>query len=279
MKPRSDRSTLLTGDTPADVEELLVSLWRQMTPAVKLARLASVSHAVVALARAGARQRHQDSGEQACAVAAVKLGQALASAAYAEASGPPAEGEGRMDHLQVVMQVIGALNACGVRYVVGGSLASSVSGEPRATLDADIMVDVTVANVRRLIAALGSGFYTDVEAFQRAVRDHTSTNIVHLATATKVDLFVMGATSIESRQMDRRQVITLDTGEELYVYTAEDILLQKLRWFRLGGEVSDRQWRDIAGIIAVQGERLDVEYLRASAEVIGVRDLLERALD
>ena len=64
----------------------------------------------------------------------------------------------------------------------------------------------------------------------------------------------------------------------LYVHPPEDILLQKLRWYRKGGEVSDRQWRDIAAIVRVQGPRLDGTYLREGAEILGVTDLLERAL-
>jgi hypothetical protein len=62
------------------------------------------------------------------------------------------------------------------------------------------------------------------------------------------------------------------------VYTAEDILLQKLRWYRLGQEVSDRQWRDVLAIIAVQADALDLTYLRRAASPLGLSDLLERAL-
>lgn len=92
-----------------------------------------------------------------------------------------------------------------------------------------------------------------------------------------MDLFVAGGTPLDFRQLARRLDVDLG-GRRLHVHPPEDILLQKLRWFRLGGEVSDRQWRDILGIVRVQGARLDVAYLREHAPTLGVADLLERAL-
>jgi hypothetical protein len=94
----------------------------------------------------------------------------------------------------------------------------------------------------------------------------------------KVDLFVAGGTPLDARQLARRLAVDVGGGRRLHVHPPEDILLQKLRWYRLGGEVSDRQWRDVAAIVRVQGERLDRDYLREGAAVLGVTDLLERAL-
>ena len=71
----------------------------------------------------------------------------------------------------------------------------------------------------------------------------------------------------------------LDDGRELCVHRPEDILLQKLRWYSLGGGTSDRQWRDVLAIIRVQGSRLDREYLHRNAPLVQVEDLLRRALD
>lgn len=180
----------------------------------------------------------------------------------------------------VALCVAHALESCGLRYVVGGSLASSISGEPRSTLDVDLVVEISEADVPRVIVALAPEFDVDDDAVMRAVRSRSSVNIFHRRSAIKVDLFVAGGTPLDTEQMERRERIQIgdSTSQHLYVYTPEDILLQKLRWFRLGNEVSDRQWRDILGILLVQGDGLDRDYLQRGAESLDVVDLLTRAV-
>ncbi len=182
--------------------------------------------------------------------------------------------------IQIALQVADACEACGLLYLVGGSVASSLGGEPRTTLDVDMVVDMTESDIDRFLAALGSGFYADEEAIRRAIRQHSSVNLIHQASAIKVDVFISGGSPLDEQQMNRRRRVQVSRSPDryLYVHTPEDILLQKLRWFRLGHEASDRQWRDVLGILLVQGEALDHEYLGRGAETLGVAELLGRAL-
>jgi hypothetical protein len=92
----------------------------------------------------------------------------------------------------VALHAADALESCGVRYVVGGSLASSISGEPRSTLDVDIVVELSEADVPRVVAVLAPAFEVDERAVIRAVRSHASVNVFHRSSAIKVDLFVRG---------------------------------------------------------------------------------------
>lgn len=183
-----------------------------------------------------------------------------------------------IDPIETALLVVRELDALGVLHTIGGSIASSFAGEPRSTIDIDIVAALEERHVEALVAALSAEFYVDAESLRRAIRTRSSSNLIHQATQLKVDLFIAGGTPLDARQLARRLPIDLGDGRRIYVHPPEDILLQKIRWYRLGGGVSDRQWRDIAAIVRVQGTLLDREYLREGAGVLGVTDLLERAL-
>jgi hypothetical protein len=182
-----------------------------------------------------------------------------------------------VDPIAIALAVARALDALGIIHTIGGSIASSIAGEPRSTLDIDIVAALTESDVPRLVAALSADFYVDDQSLQRAVRERSSANVIHQATQLKVAIFVAGGTPLDEQQLRRRQAVEVREGRTLYVHPSEDILLQKLHWYRKGGAASDRQWRDILGIIRVQAQQLDRDYLRVNAPVLDVADLLARA--
>jgi hypothetical protein len=183
-----------------------------------------------------------------------------------------------VDPLEVAWTVSQALDSIGAVHTIGGSLAASFAGEPRATIDIDVVASLDEFHADQLVAALSGAFYIDATSLKRAIRERSSTNLIHDATQIKVDLFVAGGTPLDAQQLARRRPVDVGHGRILPVHPPEDILLQKLRWYAMGGRTSDRQWRDIQGIIRVQGSRLDIEYLREHAPAFGVESLLADAL-
>jgi len=182
--------------------------------------------------------------------------------------------------VQVTMLVIHALEKLHIPYVICGSLASAVHGVMRATMDTDIVADLGEEHAQPLADALGGTFYADVEMIRDAIEHRGSFNLIHLETMFKVDVFIPKQREFDRLQLQRRtaQVIATDPEEVAFVASAEDTILAKLEWYRMGGDVSDRQWRDILGILKVQAESLDLEYLRKWSTILGVSDLLETAL-
>lgn len=184
------------------------------------------------------------------------------------------------DPVRVLLHVTEILDTIGVPYLLGGSLASSMLGEPRATVDIDVAVELRSAGVPALLAALGPEYYVDEGAIRQAVARHGTFNAIHQPTVLKVDFFVLGDAEFDRTQLARRRLSAPLGGSDrrIFVSSAEDLILRKLDWYRQGGGVSDRQWRDVLGVMKVQSVALDLAHLRRWAGPLGLADLLERAL-
>ncbi len=183
------------------------------------------------------------------------------------------------DTIRVVLDVVGRLDRLGIRYVIGGSLASSTHGEFRASADADILIELSHDRVKDLVHAFEAEYYVSETAAADAVMRHTSFNVIHLVTMFKVDLFVKGSRRLTESQMGRRMQATVGSPPTaVYMSSPEDTILCKLDWYRKGGGVSDIQWRDVVGVIKQQGPRLDLAFMRDVASSEGLDELLDRAL-
>jgi hypothetical protein len=167
-----------------------------------------------------------------------------------------------------------------VEYLIGGSVASSVFGEPRQTVDADLVARLVARHARPLVDALGGNFYADLPSILGAIQNQSSFNLIHLVTMTKVDVFVRWRDPFAQSQFSRRQKKSVGdgTGLDFFFSSPEDTVLAKLEWYQKGGGVSDRQWRDLLGVLKVQKAALDRGYLEHWAKELGVAALLKRAL-
>ena len=185
------------------------------------------------------------------------------------------------DVLAAVQPVAEAFERMGVRYYVGGSLASSTRGVPRASIDVDMAAELRPEHVGPLVAALAGIYYVTEERVRDPVAARRAFNVIHLATMMKVDVFVSRGRAFDLAAFERLTPEVLDPVNPSRGYPmprAEDVILLKLEWFRAGGEVSDRQWGDIVGVSRVAGATLDRSYLARWARDLDVSDLLDRAL-
>lgn len=182
--------------------------------------------------------------------------------------------------IAITLQVAEVLEALSVPYFIGGSLASAIHGISRATLDVDLIADLHLEAVDPFTELLGEAFYVDDQSIREAIRQRSSFNLIHRETMFKVDVFIRKTRPYDQLQFARRvlQSLAIEPERSVYIASAEDTILSKLEWYHLGGEVSERQWRDVQNVIKVQAGRLDQEYLRHWAAQLDVLDLLERAL-
>ena len=185
------------------------------------------------------------------------------------------------DVVEALTPLVEAFEQLGIPYYIGGSVASSVLGLSRSTLDVDVIADIQATQARALAQMLQGAYYIDEQMIVDAIRSRTSFNVIYYATSYKVDVFIPKQRSFDQQAARRTVQDTLDEaeGSRLFnVVSPEDLILAKLEWYRLGGEVSDRQWNDILGVLKLQGPRLDMAYLHQWAQALVVLDLLERAL-
>jgi hypothetical protein len=184
------------------------------------------------------------------------------------------------ESIATTLRVVRLLESLGVRYVIGGSFASSVHGVIRASVGADVVAELEPEHVGPFCRALKNDFYVNEGRVKDAVERGESFNVIELRSMFKVDVFVAEGEFARS-ELERgvTQLLWKDPPASARIASAEDTILAKLDWFRRGDEVSERQWSDVIGVIRVLRDDLDFDYLKRFASVLNVSDLLERAFE
>jgi hypothetical protein len=266
---------LLLNDTSPEAQRVLVEVYRQMPAARKWQLMGEIFHTGKTLHAAGYKRDHPDasSDELQSAWLAVTLKQNWSGPLRGQTMNSTDE------NLRVLREVIAALTKLNITYALGGSWASSLLGEPRFTQDADISVEPFHGREKALCACFGADYYLSLEAIQSAIQNRTSFNIINLTVGFKVDVFLQKERPFDQSFMNRRRPLQLPNfpKQSIVVVTPEDIVLLKLEWFRIGGELSDQQWKDVLGVLRTQAGKLDEEYLTDWAGQLNLTDLLTQA--
>ena len=184
------------------------------------------------------------------------------------------------DLLTAVEPVVKAFEKLGVPYYIGGSVASSAYGIARMTLDVDMVTVLAPENVSSFVEMLKANYYISEEMILDAIQRKSSFNIIHLETMLKVDIFISKDRPYNNEVFRRKRKERLDDEQgsaEVFLASSEDIILNKLDWYHLGGDISEQQWNDILGVIKVQSDLLDKKYLSHWATELGLSNLLAKA--
>jgi len=271
----------LAEDTSPEMEAVLIELLRKRTPQQKLVSMMGLRDLAKRLMLNNLRSQFpQATAHELYYQLNVRcFGRELTEHIFS-AQKTPFHGEVKMlNEVEIVSMVAQRLEEGKIPYYIGGGLASINYGEPRLTNDADVVIRILPILIPKFVKAFENDFVVSADAVQDALKRRYAFNIIHIETAFKIDFYpVADEDEMELAAFARRQRVNIGAGE-IWMASAEDVILAKLRWFRKGGEVSEKQWRDVLGVLKVQGERLDFVYLESMAGRFALADLLARGRD
>jgi hypothetical protein len=260
-------------DTAPDVEERMFEIYRAMPVERKLRILRDAYRTMRLLHSTGFVQQHPGANRSEIQRDWInKTWGESPSTEIAEAVDVQS-----LDNVAILQRALDAFRKLGIPFAIGGSWASSVYGEPRSTLDVDLAAAPFPGQEEQLAKEIGDDFYCSVESMRAANRERSCFNLLHTTSGFKIDVFVQKDRVYDRMLLTRSSLRSLPDGTTLPLVSPEDIVLLKLEWYRIGGEVSDQQWRDIRGVLKARRGDLDEEYLDHWAAELGVRDLLQNA--
>jgi hypothetical protein len=264
----------------------MFQLLRQLTPQQKVQRTCAFNQSVRRLAILGIESQYPNATEAKVRQQFIKR---CLGAEWIEVLSNSKDWEKLViaDPIELAQKIASILLPLNIPYVVGGSVASSLLGENRSTQDLDLVIDLEARIAPQLIDVMSGEFYISESAVNEAIAKsrkaprESSFNVIYLPSLEKADIFVMGSDDpFSASVMSRRQLHVVSGLQEsgIYIYSPEDIVLQKLSWYKLIPGGSQKQWRDVLGVLKVQGERLDRAYLNQWAVTLQLTDLLSGAL-
>jgi hypothetical protein len=176
------------------------------------------------------------------------------------------------------LRLLDALDALNIPYAIGGSFAAMAYSEPRMTNDIDVMIVAGIEDLAHLVDVVDQWevYISPLEAILEIDLPHgLPINIVDALLGGKADLFVAGRTALDAAAMSRRRRKRFyrNPDVEAWFLSPEDVILYKLDYFRRSGETSAKHPADIAKMLRVMGDQLDLAYLERGSAEIGVGDL------
>jgi len=178
---------------------------------------------------------------------------------------------------ELLRHLVAALEEVGVSYALGGSIASIAYGEPRATLDIDVVASLDADNLAAFCARFPSGdFYLDLDTAAVAVRDGTQFNIIHPSSGMKIDVFSDRKDEVARSQIERSRRLPALEGLVASFSPAEELIVKKLQYFQLGG--SDKHLRDVRAMLDISGAEIDVDRIGEWVVRLGLGDVWELVL-
>ena len=180
-----------------------------------------------------------------------------------------------MNATDLVLQFIDALNSAGAQYMLVGSFSSNYYGRPRLTKDADFVVEIDTAQLAAVMAKLGPDFQIDRQMSFETVTMSVRYIVYHRSSAFKIELFQLSPDLHDHERFGRRRQVDFE-GRPVWLPTAEDVIITKLRWARAGERSKDKA--DVAQVLSIRGKALDLNYIRHWTDQHGTRDLFEQLL-
>ncbi|MFB2772674.1 hypothetical protein ACE1AT_25860 [Pelatocladus sp. BLCC-F211] len=264
-------------DTSIDADIYLFARLRQLSLKQRVEMFAAHERGVKKLCLAGVKMRHRDAP---MALIRSLFARALLGEKY-HPSFQPTGGDETIwiqDSIALAGELHQILESVNIPYYVSGGVASSIHGEPRSTRDLDLVISVQADQIDLLVTTLeAAGYYCPAGAVENLkLGRERMLNITHTEAIANADLYVTDNTPFAASQIARRQLLDVEGMPAFWVISPEDLVLQKLLWGR--GSQSEKQWRDVLGILKLQAENLDYGYLTEWAERLGLVDALIMAL-